>query len=126
MSGIWDNKSLSSFERYPKITELVKNVGDKVELVGCDDGSEVPADRIAARYKDTGQKGIKAKDSNVFVVEHEGKQYELWLGATNWTALRQLKEIRDNNGDTLLKAKFTIEKVSENDPEKSTYEFKAV
>lgn len=121
----WDK--LGGFEKHPKLTEkYCQKIGDKVDVVFLDNGSTVDAEKVAAALKKAKKKGIQAKDSIVFVVETNAEKFDFWVGATNYSILNQLKTIRNENNNTLIGAKVRIEKVSENDTEKSSLSVKKI
>ena len=110
---LWDE--VSSFERYPKLS-LKK--GDKVTVTFMDDGNFVPEKALK-------QSGAKyARDSHVFVVESAGEKKEFWASTTAHSTMRQLKDIRNSNGNTLKGAKATMARVSE-EADETNYEIKS-
>lgn len=109
-----------SFERYPKLK--LEKVGAKARVRFINEGNFVSAESIQSVFKDKGVKGIKARDSLVFNVEKDGETFEFWVSRTNYTNIRQIGDIRNANNNSLIDLSVTIEKVSENDPTKSTYE----
>ena len=115
----WDE--VGSFERFDKLNDELKDIGNKCFVVFKDDGNKVDAEKIAAALKEKDVKGIKARDSMVFVVDNEGKDMEFWLSATAYTNLRQLKTIRDANDSTLVKAKAVISRVSKDNPSEPSF-----
>lgn len=118
-----DWNQLDAFERHENLSKLLANEGDSKTAVFKDDGKDVKADVIQASFKEKGVKGIKARDTIVFVVDVAGKTYELWLSATNYTALRQLKAVREANGGTLKNAKCKITRSAKGDMTQSTFNF---
>jgi len=119
----WDK--MEDFDRYGKLSDELKEVNDSMTVIFCDDGKDVNADIIQNALKEKGQKGIKARDSIVFHVKEGTKDYEVWLSATAYTNLRELKKIRDNNKGTLIDANVKVTRVSANDPDQPSFKFEA-
>lgn len=113
-------EEIGNVKRYP-ILKLV-NIGDKVRIKLIDDGKIVTAEVIGSALKEKKIKGIKPRDSLVFLCEKEGETLEFWISRTNYTNLKQLRDIRDNHNKSLIGVTIKVEKVSENDPTKSTLE----
>lgn len=118
-----DWNSIGGFERYEKLNNHLQSVGDKMDVVFKDDGKLVGKDLLRDALKAKGLKNINAKDSYVFTVENAKVMYELWLSATSYSNLRELKIIRDRNNGTLTGAKVKVERVSKNDTEKASMKF---
>lgn len=118
----WD--SMDSFERYSKVSDILKNVGDFSDVVFQDDGKEIKAETLQSALKAKGMKNIKARDSIIFVVkDSDGDNMELWLSASSYTNLRELKAIRDTNNKTLKGAKVHIERIGKDDMTKPSFKF---
>jgi len=115
----WRNEAGVSFERYPKLNDELKQKGDSKTVVFLDDGKRISADVISVALKNKGIKGIKARDSIIFVVEDNKVKKELWIGATNYTNLRELAAIADN----LTGQKVKITRIAEKDPEQANLKF---
>ena len=120
----WNN--VGTFDRYPNIADDMKEVGNVKEITFMDDGIDVNADLIQSSLKQKDIKGIKARDSIVFRVQFDEKDYEMWLSATAYTNLRELKKIRDENKGTLVNAKVKIERVSKDDATQPAFSFERV
>ncbi len=116
-------EGLNSFERFPKLNDELKKEGSTAKVTFLDEGKEIKADVISSVLKNKGVKGIKAKDSRVFTVEKDNVKYELWVGCTSFTNLRELADIRKKHGNTLIGAKVKATRISENDPEKPSMSF---
>lgn len=121
----WDK--ITSFNRYPKLQqELLKNVGDSVVIVFTSEEKEIPADML--KNKDirtaTGTK-VKPRDSIVWTVKNvaDNKDYELWLSATNYTNLRELAKLREENGNKFVGLKAKITRIAKGDPEQANLKF---
>ena len=117
---------IGSFDRYPKLSDELTQVGDAQRVIFCDDGTDVPADKIQNAMKEKGVKNIKARDSIVFHVKAGGKDYEVWLSSTSYTNLRELKEIREKNHNTLIDAEVKIQRVSKDDMTTASFKFEGV
>ena len=116
-------EEVGSFERFPKLNDKLKDVGQKAGVVFLDDGKTIGADVLQTAFKQKGVKGIKAKDTNVFVVTHNGEKHELWISATSYTNMNELKGIRNENGNTLVNAKVVVKRVSKDDPNNPSFQF---
>ena len=116
-----DWKQISNYEKHPKVNDVLSNVGDKIEVLFRDDGKLVTAKQIEIALKAKGIKGIKPRDSEVFLVHDEKTKMdmEFWISATNYSALKELKKIADSNGDTLKNKRIVIERVSKGETDKS-------
>lgn len=119
----WD--SIGGFDRFPKLSEELKAVGDTRTVIFQDDGKDVSADILQTALKAKGQKGIKARDSIVFAVKCNQKDYEVWLSATSYSNLRELKQIRDSSNGTLKGAKVKISRVSKDDMSIAAFKYES-
>lgn len=117
----WNN--VEGFDRYPKLTESLKEIGNSTEIVFLDEGKDVKAETLQNSLRDKGQKNIKARDSIVFHVKEGEQDKELWLSATSYSNLRELKKIRDENKGTLVDAKVKVTRVSKDDMTTSAFKF---
>lgn len=120
----WKNV-MPLFDRFPKLSEQLKEIGDKANVVFMDDGKFVKSEVLANALKEKGKKNIKARDSEVFHVKSKGVSYELWLSATAFSNLRELKGIADENKGTLINALVTVERVSKGDMSTQAFKFSA-
>ena len=120
---IVDWNAIGDFERHPKLNDVLDTVGKSVNVKFMDDGKEIKADVLASALKAKGIKGIKAKDTIVFVVGNKNEKNELWLSATSYTNLQELKRIRTENGNTLLGAMVKVSRVSKDNPETASFKF---
>lgn len=114
---------INAFERFPKLSDELQNVGDTKTIVFCDEGVDVKAETLQRALNEKGVKNIKARDSIVFHVKSDGKDYEIWLSATSYTNLRELKQIRDDNNKTLVDAKVKVTRESKDDMTTSAFKF---
>jgi len=112
----WD---VPDFERHPKLE--LKRKGDSATVKFLDDGNSVSADVLSRVLKEKGIKGVKPRDSIVFTVEQEGEKMEYWMGASNYTSLRELKAIAKENKDTLVNAEVLIERIAEGIPDEPNF-----
>ncbi len=121
----WDE--LDSFDRYDKLSDELNSVGDLATVVFQDDGRDVPSDVIQNALTSKGQKNIKARDSVVFHVKQDetNKDFEVWLSATSYTNLRELKAIRDANNGTLKDAKVQVKRMSKEDMTQTAFKFES-
>lgn len=109
----------SAFDRYTKISDKLKKVGDFITVVFEDEGRLVSEDILKEAMK---AKGIKQKtsDSYVFTVSADptGEKYEFWVKKQNYTIMRQLATI----AKTTLKGKrAVIKRMSSGDPNTSAF-----
>ena len=117
----WDE--IGAFNRYPNLTADMKEVGNLKTVEFMDDGVDVSADKIQASFKAKDIKGIKARDSIVFRVKYAESDYEIWISATAYTNLRELKAIRDGNKNSLVGARVKVERVSKDDTTQPAFKF---
>lgn len=118
-----DWNTLDAFNRHDNISKKLPNESNNGIFTFDDEGKEVKADVLGSAMKSKGIKGMKAKDSIVFIVENDKTKYELWLSATNFSALRELKAVRDANNNSLRGAKVRITRASKGDVMQSAYTF---
>ena len=119
----WDG--IGGFERYPKLMDGLKDIGDVAYVKFLDEGREVNADIIQKALKDKGQKNIKARDSLVFVVLEENEKKELWVSRSSHTNMNELKAIRAKHGNAFKGALARIERISKDDMAKQSFKFEA-
>lgn len=115
-----------SFEKLPRINDEIKKIGDSAVVTFLADERKIAADVLAKAYKLKNIKGIKAKDTFVFEVEHDKQKKSLFVGSTSYTNLRELASIQKLNRGTLIGAKVKISRIAENDPNSPNYKFEAV
>lgn len=117
-----------AFERHPKVNDVLSNVGDKLDVVFKDNGKLIEANVIANVLKEKKIKGVQARDSMIFVVldEKSKSNMEMWLSASSWSNLAQLRAIRDKNNGTLVGARVKIERVEKENPDKASFDFKEI
>ena len=110
--SFWDK--IGKRRKLPRLNDLLKERGSWVRVIFRDDGKLISKDVIEAALKAKGVKGIRADDMVVFTVEEEnsGKLYSFWLRFRNISALKQLKEIRSRNNDSLEGVRIEISRVS--------------
>lgn len=118
-----DWKNVTTFDRFPKLSEQLKEIGNSVTVVFKDDGKSVSAEILGNALKEKGIKNVKARASEVFHVESKGKSYELWLSATAFSNLNELKGIADQNSGTLIGASVKVERVSKDDMTTQAFKF---
>jgi hypothetical protein len=123
MAVEWDK--IGGFERYDKLNDILKSVGDKAIVTFLDDGKEVSAELLQSALKNKGMKNIKARNTIVFVCTNDAKKYEMWLSATAFSNLRELKAIRDANKNTLINAKVKVSRVSKDDMTQQAFKFES-
>lgn len=119
----WDN--VGNFERFEKLNDVLMNVGNSAVVVFMDDGRDVSKEVMQKSLKEKKIKGINARDSVVFRVQENKKNFEFWLSATAFSNLTELKIIRTANNNTLIGAKAKISRVSVRDPEQQSYKIES-
>jgi len=115
--GIWN---FPDFERYPKVE--LKSKGDEVIVGFEDDGKMVSAETLKKVMKEK-KIPYTPRDSIVFVVTEDDEKKELWISATNYSALKELKTIRAENNDDMTGAIVRITRIAENQPNEPNYTF---
>ena len=114
----WDN--IANFDRYPILSEELKEIGNTKTVKFLDDGKDVKAEILQESLK---KRGIKARDSIVFVVEDGKDKKEVWLSATSYSNLKELKQVRDDNKGTLVNADVKVSRVSKGDMTEQAFKF---
>lgn len=109
----------SAFDRYEKLSDLIKHKGQSVTVTFEDEGRLVSEDVLKEAMK---AKGLKQKPSAsyVFICIANQKKYEFWVKKQNYTIMRQLAAIA--KGKKLTGQQAIIKRVSEGDPTTSAYE----
>ena len=115
-----------SFEKLPRLNDVLKKTGDSADVVFQDDGKTISADVLAKVYKVKGIKGIKAKDTFVFEAVHDKERKSLFVGSTSYTNLRELAAVKKANKNTLVGAKVRISRIAENDPNTANLKIEAI
>lgn len=119
----WDK--IGSFDRHPKLNDLLKEVGSKAKVQFMDEGKDVTAEVLQSALKKSGQKGIKARDTIVFLVQDaKGTKYEFWVGAKSYSVLSGIKGLLDAN-NKITGQKGTIERVSKDNPDEASFKVSA-
>lgn len=115
------------FERYPKLREEMKSKGDSVVVTFVTEEKTVEADVVKAALERKGIDNIKATKSIVIVAEKEdGEKREIWHKVTDFTALKQLKVIKDANSGTLKGARVEVTRLAVNSPKEPNWSYKIV
>lgn len=117
----WNN--IQNFERFPNLAKDLENVGDSRTVKFLDEGEDIKAEVLQQALVQKGKKNIKARDSIMFVVEDKSEKKEVWVSATNYTNLRELKAIRDMNGNSLVNAMVKVTRASKDDMTESSFKF---
>lgn len=117
----WDN--IGNFERYPVINRILNSEGMSETVTFLDEGSLVSEEVLKQALKKSElSKGVKARDTYVFVVQNsKNEKMEFWTSTTGYTVLSDLKKIRQENGEKLKGAVAVIKRESVNDPEQSAF-----
>lgn len=123
---IW--KNIPEFERHPKLREEMKKEGDEMIVTFLSDGKTVSAETLEGAFQRKNISNIKAVDSIVLVVEKEedNEKREVWHKATDFRTLKQLKEIRDANGATLVGARVKVTRIAVNKPKEPNWQYELV
>lgn len=115
------------FERYPKLREEMKNKGDSAVVTFVTEEKAVEADVVKAALERKGIDNIKATKSIVIVAEKEdGEKREIWHKVTDFTALKQLKVIKDANSGTLKGARVQVTRLAVNSPKEPNWKYEMV
>ncbi|MEK6869874.1 MAG: hypothetical protein AABX74_06575 [Nanoarchaeota archaeon] len=124
--AIW--KNIPEFERHPKLREEMKKEGDEMIVTFLSDGKTVSAETLEGAFQRKNISNIKAVDSIVLVVEKEedSEKREVWHKVTDFRTLRQLKEIRDANGGTLVGARVKVTRIAVNKPKEPNWQYELV
>ena len=124
--AIWDEE-LPKFERHSKLRDEMTRKGDEVVVTFIDDGKVIPAETIENVFQRNNISNIKPTDSLVFVVEKdEGEKREIWHKLTDYNTRRQLKEIRDANGGTLVGARVKVTRIAVGDKTRPNWQYELV
>lgn len=115
------------FERYPKLREEMKNKGDSVIVTFDSEEKVVSEDVVKAALEKKGYDNIKPGKSIVIVaLKEDGERREIWHKATDFTALKQLKVIKDANSGTLKGARVQITRLAVNSPKEPNWKYELV
>ncbi|GEM_PF-3332907 len=115
------------FERYPKLREEMKNKGDTAIVTFVKEEKVVDEDILKAALERKGISNIKATKSVVIIAEKEdGQKKEIWHKATDFTAMKQLKAIKDANGGTLKGARVEVTRLAVNSPKEPNWKYEPV
>jgi len=118
---------VQDFERFPKLREEMKNKGDSVVVTFVTEEKTVEADVVKAALERKGIDNIKATKSIVIVAEKEdGERREIWHKVTDFTALKQLKVIKDANSGTLKGARVEVTRLAVNSPKEPNWKYETV
>jgi len=123
---IWDN--IKEFERYPKLREEMKKAGDEMIITFLTDGKIVPAETLKGAFQRKNINNIKPVDSIVLVAETEqdSEKREVWHKTTDFRTLKQLKDIRDANGGTLIGARVKVTRTAVNEPKQQNWKYETL
>jgi hypothetical protein len=113
------------FERHDKLNDELKHKGDVAIVKFLNDGKKVlksnMTDETLSKLR---EQGVKPRDNVVFLVETKDQEKrELWLGAQNYTNLRELKAIAKGNKDTLVGCLVKVSRIAEKSPTEPNYKF---
>lgn len=119
-------KETNIFERFENLSGQIPDVGNSVVGTFLDDGNFVSADKLGIAFKAKGIKEIRPVDSHVFVVELKRNKFEVWIKATNYTNLGELKLIAEKNNNSLIGATVKITRVALRDVNTASLKFERV
>lgn len=119
-------KGIEVFERFKNLSKMIPNVADSIVVRFVDNGSFVSANKLGIAFKAKGIKDIKPVDSHVFIVESAGERYEIWLKATNYTNLGELKIIAEKENYSLVGVVVRITRVALRDVNIASFKFEQV
>ena len=115
------------FERYPKLREEMRSKGDVAAVTFESEERVVSEEVVRAALERKGYSNIKAAKSIVIVAsDAEGNKKEIWHKVTDFTALRQLKTIKDANGGKLQGAEVRVTRIAANSPNESNWKYELV
>ncbi len=116
-----------TFERYPKLREEMKNKGDSLIVTFDSEEKVVGEDVLKAALERKGYSNIKPGKSIVIVaLKEDGERREIWHKVTDFTALKQLKAIKDANSGTLKGAKVEVTRLAVNSPKEPNWKYELV
>ena len=123
---IWDN--VKEFERHPKLREEMKKAGDEMVITFLTDGKIVSAVTLEGAFQRKNISNIKPVDSIVLVAETEqdSEKREVWHKTTDFRTLKQLKDIRDANGGTLIGARVKVTRTAVNEPKQQNWKYETL
>ena len=112
MEQTWDQ--IETFQRYTKLRDEMQKEGDEKIVTFLTDGKVVDEDIIKAALARKDLSNIKPSKSVVFVVEKEENEEkrEIWHKITDFTALGQLKNIKEANQGTLVGARVRVKRIA--------------
>jgi hypothetical protein len=123
----WED-GIEEINRFPKLREEMKKQGDTRIVSFLDNGNEVPAATLENAFAKKDIKNIKAVDSVVFVVEDEASEEnrEIWHKVTDFTSLRQLKDIKTANGGSLEGVRVQVTRIAVGSPKEPNWKYELV
>lgn len=124
MANAIENKDplddIQVFDRFPKLNDELKEKGASKTVTFLDVGREVDE----ATLRKSGAKF--PRNSIIYVVEDNGEKKEFWIGASNFSNLRELKDIRDASGGSLENVKVKITRIEVQAQDKPNWKFEKV
>ena len=116
-----------TFERYPKLREEMKNKGDSLIVTFDSEEKVVSEDIVKAALEKKGYSNIKPGKSIVIVaLKEDGERREIWHKVADFTALGQLKAIKDANSGTLKGARVEVTRLAVNSPKEPNWKYELV
>ena len=116
-----------TFERYPKLREEMKNKGDSLIVTFDSEEKIVSEEVVKAALERKGYSNIKPGKSIVIVaLKEDGERREIWHKVTDFTALKQLKVIKDANSGTLKGARVEVTRLAVNSPKEPNWKYETV
>jgi len=120
MDDIYDK--VSSFERYPRLNNILSDVKMNKKIKFESDGNVVSADKIIDSMKKNGIKPkFKVRDSIVYVVSEGLERFEFWISKENYTNLREIKSLKENNKNNLVGVTATITRINKDDASNTSF-----
>ena len=123
MEQTWDD--IETFQRHAKLRDEMQKEGDEKIVTFLTDGKVVEEDVIKAALARKNLDNIKSSKSVVFVVEKEEgeEKREIWHKITDFTALGQLKKIKEANSGTLVGARVRVKRIAVGKPGQANWNY---
>lgn len=122
MESILDETQI--FDRHPKLREEMKSKGDSIVVTFDSEEKVVSEDVLKSALEKKGYGNIKPAKSIVIVaLKENGERREIWHKAKDFTALKQLKAIKDANKGTLKGARVEITRLAVGDKTRANWSY---
>lgn len=125
MADVDWNKYEGTFEKLPSVNDDVKTLNAEAVVTFEDDGKLIDSATMEKALRNAGKTNQKGRDTFVFKVDAKGAKKSLFVPATGYSNMRELKSIRDANKGTMKGAKAKITRISVNDIKQASLKFEA-